>query len=94
MDKPETDRPEVIRELTPEEKKKILRAFYLDVIMNIGLGLMVGVIFLSIGITTFNAQSTAGWDSTTLLIFKAWPWVAAAASLIATIRYAQNPSGY
>jgi len=73
---------------------KIHRARYLDVIMNIGLGLMVGVIFLAIGITTFNSQSTAGWDATTILIWKAWPWVAAAASLIATIRYAQNPSGY
>ena len=70
------------------------KAFYLDVIMNIGLGLMIGVIFLAIGLTQFFATSTSGWDSTTILIWKAWPWVAAAASLIATIRYAQNPSGY
>ena len=70
------------------------RAYYLDVIMNIGLGLMIGVVFLAIGINQFFATSTSGWDATTILIWKAWPWVGAAAALVATIRYAQNPSGY
>jgi Kef-type K+ transport system membrane component KefB len=44
----------------------------------IGLGLALGVIFVSIGFNVFFNTNTTGWDATTKLIWGYIPWVASA----------------
>ena len=49
----------------------------------LGLGLALGVIFVSIGFNVFFNTNTTGWDSTTKLIWGYIPWVGAAVVIAA-----------
>ena len=71
-----------------------LRFHFVDVITDIGLGMLIGTIFINIAFQTFFSTATSGWDSTTILIWKAIPWAVLAACITAFLRYARNPSGY
>jgi len=67
---------------------------FVDVVVDIALGLMMATIFVRIGFNLFFASSTAGWDANTILLWGAIPWIVLAAIFIAFLRYARNPSGY
>jgi uncharacterized membrane protein YphA (DoxX/SURF4 family) len=58
----------------------------------IGLGLALGVIFISIGFNVFFNTNTTGWDSTTKLIWGYIPWVSAAVviAILGVAAYASN----
>lgn len=80
----ETVRPGVIR----------IRVGFLDVMMDVGLGFMMGTIFMNIAMQVYLTVIITAWDSTSQLIWKSLPWAAIGALIIALIRYVQNPSGY
>lgn len=71
-----------------------LRACFIDVLMNVGLGVLIGVVFTNIGLQVFFNTDTTGWDATTIIIWNSWPWAIVGGDIIATIRYVQNPSSY
>ena len=71
-----------------------IKLYFVDVIMDIGLGFLLGSIFVNIGMQTFFGIDTAGWDSTTVLIWKAVPWAVIGAAITAFLRYARNPSTF
>ena len=77
-----------------ELDERFVMLFFLDVIMELGMGMMIGVIFINIGFQTFFATATSGWDSTTILIWKAIPWAVLSAVITAFLHYSRNPSGY
>lgn len=71
-----------------------IKVHFVDVVVDIALGMLMATIFVNIAFGIFFATATSGWDSTTILIWKAVPWVALAAIFIAFLRYARNPAAY
>ena len=79
--------------LNKDQEGKITFSF-VDVIVDIGLAMLLGTIFINIAFETFFATATTGWDQTTILIWKAVPWAVLAACITAFLRYARNPSTF
>ena len=63
-------------------------------LVGMGLGLALGVIFVSIGFNVFFNTCTTSWDTTTKLIWGYIPWVASAVviAILGVAAYAHHES--
>ena len=71
-----------------------IKVHFVDVIVDVALGMMMATIFVKIAFNMFFATSTSGWDSNTIILWTALPWIAIAAIFIAFLRYARNPAAF
>ena len=60
----------------------------------LGMGLMIGVIFVSIAFSVFFATNTTGWDVTTKAIWGYIPEIAVAVFIAALAAYAWYKHNY
>jgi hypothetical protein len=67
---------------------------FIDIIVDVALGMLMATIFVNIAFGIFFSTSTSAFDSNTILLWKALPWVAMAAVFTAFLRYVRSPSTY
>lgn len=62
----------------------------IDVIVEIGVSFIIMPLLMGIALTNMAAQSTAGWDSNTAMMWGLMGMIFIAANIIAVIAHAKN----
>ena len=68
------------------ETVKVLKARFVDTMIELGLGFLIGAILIGrVALPQFYLVSTAGWDTYTILVWPLLPFVLVAGIALAVI---------